>query len=72
MTVKPDLPETFAYLIGLRTRRRFRCERAGVSYLIYTGSLHEDNGEVAVLWRACRGWTEAQLQAEMDWVARAA
>ena len=65
--VKPDLPETFAYLIGLHTRRRFRTERDGVSYLIYTGTLHADGTEVAVLWRTCRGWTEANLKAEMDW-----
>ena len=67
VTVKPDLPETFAYLIGLHTRRRFRTEREGVSYLIYTGTLHADGTEVAVLWRTCRGWTEANLKAEMDW-----
>jgi len=67
VTVKPDLPETFAYLIGLHTRRRFRTEREGVSYLIYTGTLHADGTEVAVLWRTCRGWKEANLKAEMDW-----
>ena len=66
-TVKPDLPETFAYLIGLETRRRFRTERDGFSYLIYTGKLHQEGIEVAVLWRNCRGWSEAALKAEMDW-----
>ncbi len=65
--VKPDLPETFAYLIGLHTRRRFRTERDGVSYLIYTGTLHADGTEVAVLWRTCKGWTEAHLKEEMVW-----
>lgn len=65
--VKPDLPETFAYLIGLHTRRRFRTERNGVSYLIYTGTLHADGTEVAVLWRTCQGWKEVDLKAEMDW-----
>ncbi len=65
--VKPDLPETFAYLIGLHTRRRFRTERDGVSYLIYTGTLHADGTEVAVLWRTCKDWTEANLKAEKDW-----
>lgn len=67
VTVKPDLPETFAYLIGLHTRRRFRIERAGVAYLIYTGTLHEDGTEAAVLWRTCRGWTEEQLLTEKNW-----
>jgi adenine-specific DNA-methyltransferase len=65
--VKPDLPETFAYLIGLHTRRRFRTERDGVSYLIYIGTLHADGTEVAMVWRTCRGWTEANLKAEMNW-----
>ena len=65
--VKPDLPETFAYLIGLHTRRRFRTERDGVSYLIYTGTLHADGTEAAVLWRTCKDWMEANLKAEMDW-----
>jgi adenine-specific DNA-methyltransferase len=65
--VKPDLPETFAYLIGLHTRRRFRTERAGVSYLIYTGALHENGTEVAVLWRTCKDWAAANLKAEMEW-----
>lgn len=65
--VKPDLPETFAYLIGMHTRRRFRTEREGVSYLIYTGTLHADGTEVAVLWRTCKDWTEANLKAEMVW-----
>lgn len=67
VAVKPDLPETFAYLIGLHTRRRFRTEREGVSYLIYTGTLHADGTEAAVLWRTCKDWTEANLKAEMDW-----
>lgn len=67
VTVKPDLPETFAYLIGLHTRRRFHIDRDSVSYLIYTGTLHEDGTEVAVLWRACRGWTDVKLKAEMNW-----
>jgi adenine-specific DNA-methyltransferase len=67
MEVKPDLPETFAYLIGLHTRRRFRTERDGVSYLIYTGTLHADGTEVAVLWRTCKDWMEGNLKAEMDW-----
>jgi adenine-specific DNA-methyltransferase len=67
VAVKPDLPETFAYLIGLHTRRRFRIERNTVSYLIYTGTLHEDGTEVAVLWRTCKDWKEANLKAEMEW-----
>ncbi len=67
VTVRPDLPETFAYLIGLHVRRRFWVEREGVRYLIYTGTLHSDGTETAVLWRNCRGWSEQDLQMEKDW-----
>jgi adenine-specific DNA-methyltransferase len=66
-TVKPDLTETFAYLIGLHVRRRFWTEREGHRYLVFTGTLHADGTEVAILWRTCRAWPEAELQKEKDW-----
>jgi adenine-specific DNA-methyltransferase len=67
VSVKPDLPETFAYLLGLHTRRRFHTQRDGVSYLIYTGTVHEDGTEVVALWRTCKDWTERDLKAEEEW-----
>lgn len=65
--VKPDLPETFGYLIGLHLHRRFWTEREGHRYLVCTGTLHVDSAEVVVLWRTCRNWTETDLQREKDW-----
>ena len=67
VTIKPDVPETFAYLVGLHTRRRFWTQRDGHRYLIYTGTLHVDGTEAAVLWRDCRGWTQDEFQKEKDW-----
>lgn len=66
-TVKPDIPETFAYLIGLHTRRRFWTKRDLHDYLIYTGTRHADGTEVAVMWRTCRDWNEEEFQKEKDW-----
>lgn len=66
-TVKPDVPETFAYLIGLHTRRRFWTKRDNHDYLIYTGILHGDGTETAIVWRTCREWNEDEFQKEKDW-----
>ena len=67
VTAKPDLPETFGYLIGLHVRRRFWVKRDNHDYLIYTGTMHADWTEVAVMWRTCRDWDEAEFQKEKDW-----
>ncbi|KAF5092040.1 DNA methylase [anaerobic digester metagenome] len=51
-TVKVDLPETFAYLIGLevRIRRAFTHPEIG-RYLVYHGTTRE--GTITVIWRNC-------------------
>lgn len=51
-TVKVDLPETFAYLIGLhvKIRRAFTHPDIG-RYLVYHGTTRE--GTVTVIWRNC-------------------
>lgn len=66
-TIKPDVPETFLYLIGLHTRRRFWTKRGDHDYLIYTGTLHSNGTEIAVLWRTCRDWNEEEFQKEKVW-----
>ncbi len=48
--VPVDLPETFAYLLGLRVRSRKVYRDGGRRYLVYRGSTPE-RGEVAVIWR---------------------
>jgi adenine-specific DNA-methyltransferase len=69
-----DLPETFAYLIGLLVERRVASERkAGPQrhrYLVYRGKTRDRGADVAVLWRDIEGWKEDDFQAERDWLAR--
>jgi adenine-specific DNA-methyltransferase len=64
-----DLPETFAYLLGLRVRTRRVHEDRGRRYLVYRGAL-PDGREAAVLWRDLAGWTEDDYQRDRDFVAR--
>jgi adenine-specific DNA-methyltransferase len=62
-----DLPETFAYLLGLRVRGRrvhFDGERR---YLVYRGSTPE-RGEVAAIWRDTEGWGEGDFERDRDFV----
>src|SRR5205085_858851 len=69
--VRPDLGETFNYLVGLSvsTRRVIFREEKGKRhrYLIYTGSLRRNGEKTAIIWRACRGWSEADFQKEKEW-----
>ncbi len=71
VTVRPDLPETFNYLIGLivSTRRVFFREDGGKQrrYLIYTGALRRNGEKAAIIWRTCHGWSEADFQKEKEW-----
>jgi len=62
-----DLPETFAYLLGLRVRGRrvyFDGERR---YLVYLGSTPE-RGEVAAIWRDTEGWDTKDFERDRDFV----
>jgi adenine-specific DNA-methyltransferase len=65
-TVKVDLPETFAYLIGLevRIRRAFTHPDIG-RYLIYHGTTRE--GTVTVIWRNCE---KIDLTRDKDFVMK--
>ena len=56
-SVPVDLPETFAYLLGLRVRTRRVHEDDGRRYLVYRGHT-PGRGEVAVIWRDTEGWGE--------------
>ena len=71
VTIRPDLPETFNYLIGLivSTRRAFFREDEGKQhrYLIYTGTLRRNGEKAAIIWRTCRGWNESEFQKEKKW-----
>jgi adenine-specific DNA-methyltransferase len=69
-----DLPETFAYLIGLTVERRSVQERKGSKtthrYLVHRGKTHDLGATVAVLWRDIEGWKQDDFQAEREWLAK--
>jgi len=71
-----DLPETFNYLIGLhvKTRRVYHDpsassgQAAGRRYLVYRGS--NERSEVVVIWRDTKGWTQADLERDKQFVLK--
>ena len=61
-----DLPETFAYLIGLRVRTR-RVETDGdCRYLIQRGI--SGGRETAVIWRNTAGWTSKDYERDRNFI----
>ena len=65
-TETADLPETFAYLIGLRVRTREVAEDNGRRYLIQRGMSEE--GETAVIWRDTKGWTDKDYERDRAFI----
>jgi len=64
-----DLPETFAYLLGLEVTTRKVYDDNGRRYLVYRGRLR--NGRTAVvIWRETQGWTKEDYERERDFVAK--
>ncbi|HHH41572.1 MAG TPA: site-specific DNA-methyltransferase [Chloroflexi bacterium] len=63
-----DLPETFAYLIGLDVQRRQVFYDDGRRYLVYRGTTREGR-RVVVIWREVEGWTEEDYQRDEAFVA---
>jgi adenine-specific DNA-methyltransferase len=61
-----DLPETFNYLIGLRVKTRRVYKDGDRRYLIYRGS--NERSEVVVIWRDTKGWTQADLERDRQFV----
>lgn len=62
-----DLPETFAYLLGLRVRTRKAHHDGDRRYLVYKGETPE-RGEVAVIWRDTEGWEQADYERDEQFV----
>jgi adenine-specific DNA-methyltransferase len=64
-----DLPETFAYLLGLdvQTRRAYYGD-SGQRYLVYRGTLR-DGCTVAVIWRETKGWAAEDYERDRAFVA---
>ncbi len=65
--VPVDLPETFAYLLGLRVRSRRVYHDGQRRYLVYRGST-PDRGEVVAIWRDTENWGEADFERDRDFV----
>jgi len=64
-----DLPETFAYLLGLDVQTRKVYDNGGQRYLVYRGALR--NGQtVAVIWRDTKGWTAKDYKDDAAFVAK--
>lgn len=64
-----DLPETFAYLLGLDVQTRKVYDNGGQRYLVYRGALR--NGQtVAVIWRDTKGWTAEDYERDAAFVAK--
>lgn len=63
-----DLPETFAYLIGLDVEQRQVLYDGDRRYLIHRGTTR-DGRRVVVIWRETQGWTQADYERDAAFVA---
>ena len=63
-----DLPETFAYLLGLNVRKRQAINDNDRRYLVYRGATREGR-KVAVIWRETEGWKEKDYKRDKEFVA---
>ncbi len=63
-----DLPETFAYLIGLDVETRKVHYDGNRRYLVHRGTAR-DGRKVVVIWRETQGWTEDDYRRDRDFVA---
>lgn len=62
-----DLPETFAYLLGMRVGSRRTYHDGRRRYLVYRGSTRERE-DVAVIWRDTRDWSKADYERDKTFV----
>jgi len=62
-----DIPETFAYLLGLHVKTRRAHADRDRRYLVYRGCI--DHREVAVIWRDTRGWDKNDYERDKKFVA---
>ena len=65
-----DVPETFAYLLGLNVRTRRVYDDDGRHYLVYRGETREAPGrDVTVVWRDTEGWAQEDFARDRQFVA---
>ena len=63
-----DLPETFAYLLGLSVEKRQVFNDHGRRYLAYRGTTREGRKTV-VIWRETEGWSAEDYKRDRQFVA---
>mgnify|MGYP001273104149 CR=1 FL=1 len=63
-----DLPETFAYLIGLDVEKRQVLHDGDRRYLVHRGTTR-DGRKVAVIWREIKDWTPEDFERDAAFVA---
>ena len=67
---RADVPETVAYLLGLKVRTRRVYENDGQRYLVHRGETREAPGrDVAVVWRETEGWAREDFKRDRQFVA---
>ena len=67
-TESVDLPETFAYLAGLRVRTRHIAMDGERRYLVQRGLC--GGRETAVIWRDTAGWKQADYDREAEFIKK--
>ncbi len=65
--VVADLPETFAYLLGLRVATRRVHHDDERRYLVHAGTV--GRRRIVVIWRDTEGWAEADFVRDKEFVA---
>ena len=63
-----DLPETFAYLLGLSVAKRLVIYDNDRRYLVHRGTTRNGR-KVAVIWRETEGWAEADYKRDKEFVS---
>ena len=64
-----DLPETFAYLLGLHVRKRQVLGDNERRYLVYKGTTR-DGRKAAVIWRETEGWTAGDYKRDQEFISK--
>lgn len=64
-----DLPETFAYLLGLSVQKRQALDDNGRCYLVYRGTTR-DGRRAAVIWRETEGWRAEDYKRDQEFVLK--
>jgi adenine-specific DNA-methyltransferase len=64
-----DLPETFAYLLGMRVKSRKAYHDGERRYLVYRGPTRERE-DVVVIWRDTEGWSKEDLERDKSFIEK--